>query len=99
MRLADHLVADQDKHEVEIGVGSPDVLQNGVNHGEFLQKRDLLFIVVEEAARCVSQLENEDVLGETSLNVRPQKLLKEAFEFAKTANTRKLVLEKAPNIV
>lgn len=62
MRVTDHLIANQNEHQMEIWVCSAHICQNVVDHFEFIQKWHLLLFVIKQTPGCVSKFENENVL-------------------------------------
>jgi len=73
VRLAHHLVGGQDQRHFKVWNSSLDVVDDSLNHGEFVDKRNDLLLLVLEAARRVPQLNDEDILSDAGVDVGTEK--------------------------
>ena len=99
MRVSNNLVARQNQTHLEVRYLLLCLVNDFLDYCNFIQKWHRLLFFVEETSSGVSQLNYENVLRKTSINVGLEENLEERFVFSKTANSCEFMLEILPNFV
>ena len=99
MRVSNNLVTRQNQAHSEVWHLLLCFLYYLVNNRKLFQQRHSLLLFVENASSGVPQLNDEDVLCETRLNVGLEEDFEEWLVLAKTTDSCEFVLEVLPNFV
>lgn len=97
--LADHFKASQNQSKLEVWRLFLHLVEHFLDEGELVKDAHGLALIVEEHAGDVSQLNNEDVLGDASVKTVSEYLLEKLVVFAEVVNFGELMLEVLPDLM